>query len=232
MTSSTQNSGPIARTLRDRVADSVRRMILDGVLSPGERVSPDRLAAEFGTSAMPIREALRELESEELVEFKPYKGVFVTSISPEDAEEMYVMRAALEALGAKVGVPNLDPSRLKAMENELEKMYKAIEAEESEAYYAADRAFHETIYAAAERAGLLKKVRDMRDSSIRYSRLYEGLSGVREKALSENKDILEACKNHDVELAASLTHEHIIAAGEGVMQQTKDHLVQAPHADS
>lgn len=228
MTSPARDSEPIARTLRDRVADSVRRMILDGVLSPGERVSPDRLAAEFGTSAMPVREALRELESEELVEFKPYKGVFVTPISPEDAEEMYVMRAALEALGARVGASNLDPSILAAMENELGNMGGAIEAEESEAFYAADRAFHETIYAAAERPGLLRKVRDMRDSSARYSRLYEALPGVRERALSENKEILEACKAQDVESAARLTHEHIIAAGKSVMQEAHKHTSQPP----
>lgn len=222
MTSSAGKSPPLARTLRDRVADNVRHMILDGVLSPGERVSPDHLAAEFGTSAMPIREALRELESEELVEFKPYRGVFVTPISPEDAEETYVMRAALEALGARVGVPNLGASDLEAMEHELKNMSEAIEAEAGAEFYAADRAFHESIYAAAERPGLLRKVREMRDSSARYSRLYEGLPGVRHRALAENEGILEACKVRDVELAARLTHEHIITAGEGVMQKGQE----------
>ncbi len=62
----------------------------------------------------------------------------------------------------------------------------------------------------------------MREGSARYSRLYEGLPGARERALSENKEILEACKIQDVESAARLTHQHIIAAGEGVVRKVQD----------
>ena len=94
--------GATHQSLREVIADEVRTAILDGRFQPGERLVEDRLAAAYGVSRNPVREALRALEGEGLVVVKPRRGAFVATLSGDEAHEIIELRAALEGLSARL----------------------------------------------------------------------------------------------------------------------------------
>src|SRR2546425_10001528 len=88
------------RQLRDVVVERIRAQILQGKLTPGQWLRQERLAAELGTSYTPIREALKQLQAEGMVEHVPYRGVRVVQFSPQDVLDIYGMRSVLEGQAA------------------------------------------------------------------------------------------------------------------------------------
>ena len=88
--------------LRDVVATELRRLILDGGLKPGERLIEDRLAQQLGVSRNPIREAMRVLEAEGFLDVTARRGTFVAKLSPQQADDLFEVRLALEPLGARL----------------------------------------------------------------------------------------------------------------------------------
>ena len=112
-------------TIADSVAGRLRELILTGKLPPGTPLRLSQVAARMGVSVMPIREAIRILESERLVTIEPRRGAVVATLSIEDIEELYAVRAALEALAAKHGARNIGPEATQAMRAEFEAMVAA-----------------------------------------------------------------------------------------------------------
>ncbi|HAE59780.1 MAG TPA: GntR family transcriptional regulator, partial [Anaerolineae bacterium] len=89
------------RQLRNVVADRLRSAILEGFYKPGEWLRQEKLAQELGVSQMPVREALKELATEGLIEHVPYRGVRVIAFSPDDVGDLYAHRAFLEGRAAR-----------------------------------------------------------------------------------------------------------------------------------
>ncbi len=110
--------GALHAPLRDKVAEEIRAAILSGHFKPGDRLIEDRLAEEFGVSRNPIREAMRTLASEGLIEVTARRGAVVASLSPQEAEELLEVRATLEGANARLASRRRDPvvlDRLKAI---------------------------------------------------------------------------------------------------------------------
>jgi len=122
----TQNlSGDVAaeyRTLQNIVTDNLRSAILSGQLGPGDRLQHDDIARQFGVSRMPVREALRVLHSEGLVELRPHRGAVVVDLRPEDVAEIFEIRAMLEAQAAELAAPNLTDATIERMRGLLAEM--------------------------------------------------------------------------------------------------------------
>src|SRR5438128_11057097 len=96
------------RTMQAIVTDHVRSAILGGRYAPGARVPQDELAQQLGVSRMPVREALRVLEMEGLVELRPHRGAIVVDLRPEEIGEIFEIRAMLEGRAAALAAPRLD----------------------------------------------------------------------------------------------------------------------------
>lgn len=103
------------RPLRDVVATEMRRLILDGTLSPGERLIEDRLAEQLGVSRNPVREAIRVLEAEGFLEVVARRGCFVATLSAKQADDLFEVRLALEPLGARLAACQASPDRIARM---------------------------------------------------------------------------------------------------------------------
>lgn len=139
---------PLAHSRRaDNVAEKVRRAILDGSLRPGDPVTESQLAAEFGTSRAPVREAMRTLEEEGLVTKVPYRGAVVTEVGPEIIEEMASLRSRLEPFAVELALPALqreDFARLVEAAELLEKFVSRGDIPGSiDAHLALHRLFYE-----------------------------------------------------------------------------------------
>jgi DNA-binding GntR family transcriptional regulator len=166
----TQGSPEIGahRTLVDLAHATLRRRILDGSLAPGSRIDHEAEARRLDVSRMPIREALRRLENEGLVEIQSHRAAYVRPLSADDLEDLYVLRIALEGTAGRLGAERLDEQSLARMKALLPKMATIVEQGDRTAWLEADAAFHETLYAAARQRRLFSVVKGLRDEASRY----------------------------------------------------------------
>ena len=104
------------KSLRGQVFDKIRSDILNGKYKRGEELVESSIGKELGISRTPVREAIRQLELEGLVQLVPNKGAFVTGISEKDVRDIYLIRARLEGLAARMAAKNITPELLDAME--------------------------------------------------------------------------------------------------------------------
>lgn len=128
-----------------RVADALRTAILDGHYAPGDRIRQEDLAERYGASRVPVREALRTLESEGLVTLVANTGAWVAEISLAECEEMYQIRERIEPLLLRFNVPLVPADELAR----LEQLASAMETADVEEFLALDRDFHLSCYAFA-----------------------------------------------------------------------------------
>ena len=130
-------------------ADAIRKMVLSGKLAPGERLIEERLTEELGISRPPLREALRLLQQEGLIETRPRRGSVVTTMTDQDVFEILTLRSAYERLAVELGVPVQDPKRLEVCRQALHRMEEFAAVEDRGALVEAAYAFHASIVALA-----------------------------------------------------------------------------------
>jgi DNA-binding GntR family transcriptional regulator len=130
----------LAQLRRDRLVDgvyeSLRQVILNGAMRPGERLKPDSLSEKFGVSLTPVRQAIQQLANEGLVEIRPRSGTFVAQLSALDIEETFEIRCALECLAAEKAVKNISRQNLRRLGHLLKSLGKPLKD-------GADRTAHE-----------------------------------------------------------------------------------------
>jgi DNA-binding GntR family transcriptional regulator len=195
----------------DDVYERVRTAILDGELAPGAVMSQVALAEELGISRTPLREALRMLQSERLVEAEPNRRVRVAPMSPADLEELYVVRVTLEAEALRLSVPRLTPEDLARLEGSMAEMAHYAEAKDYRRWGGPHRQFHRALTAHAG-----GRVNDMLgqlfDHAERYRRLHIG-HGPSAWATAGHREILDACKAGDRDQSAGLLASHLARTG-------------------
>src|SRR5215831_189024 len=117
------------QTLTAAVADRLRDKILRGDLREGEQLRQHTIAAEFDVSRIPVREAFRQLEAEGLIEIIDHRGAVVAALSPDEIEELFDIRAALEGVTLRRAVPRLTDEDLERAERALEAYEQALNDE-------------------------------------------------------------------------------------------------------
>ncbi|WP_222710808.1 GntR family transcriptional regulator [Quadrisphaera setariae] len=138
-----------APSLVQLAVEQLRRMILSGALAEGERLTEERLTEELGISRPPLREAMRTLQQEGLIEVRPRRGAVVTTLTEQDVMEILTLRSALERLAVELGVPVTDPARLERCRAALARMEREAEAADRGALVSAAYDFHSALVALA-----------------------------------------------------------------------------------
>jgi DNA-binding GntR family transcriptional regulator len=138
-------------TKKDYIVEEVRSMIRSGDLARGERIHQDALAEQFNTSITPVREALRQLEAEGLLDSSPHRGVRVSETSAEAQDGVYVARRLLESFATQLAAQRFTRRDIARAREMIEEMRVAGEAGDSAAVRRINRDFHFLIY---ERAGI------------------------------------------------------------------------------
>jgi DNA-binding GntR family transcriptional regulator len=142
--------GSAHQPLRDVVTAELRRLILAGELTPGERLVEDRLAERLGVSRNPVREAIRVLAAEGFVEVTPRRGAAVSRLPPEEAEELFDVRLALESLTARLSARKVTPASAARLRGVLESARVAVDEGRLDQVADLNTAFHAAV---AETAG-------------------------------------------------------------------------------
>jgi len=201
------------RTLTDSVARRLRDLIIEGHLPPGTPLRLQALASRLGVSVMPVREALRLLEAERLVAVSPHRGATVLQVSSDEVEEIYVMRAALERLAARVAMTRISADAIRSLRSQFEAMAAAAADEDLDRFSVEDRRFHRLLYAAAGREGLYARILDLSQSSLRATNLAYGIWRPLLLGLEAHRPILEAIEAGEPEEVARLTFGHVTEGG-------------------
>jgi DNA-binding GntR family transcriptional regulator len=188
--------------------EQLRASILDGSRAAHSLIRQEDLAAAYGVSRMPVREALRALEAEGLVVNRPSRGVVVAPLDPEEALEIFDIRASLEALAMRRSIPRMNDSQRAAAVTALQSLEKAS----AETASAAHRAFHLSLSAAAGDR-LLKLIAQYIDAAGRYLLVEATLIGTVDEDRYEHRALLEAALAGDVRGAARLVERHVAGTG-------------------
>lgn len=196
-------------SLRGRVYNILRENILNGKYAPGDNLIEMKIAAELNVSRTPVREALRQLELEGLIESIPNKGVTVKGITVKDMEDIYKIRVLLEGLAAKLAVENIADDEIKKLQEIYDLMEFYTAKNDINAISKLNTEFHDVIYAATKSNVLQHILKDFQ-FYVKWAR-HESLSspGRKEEALKEHLSILEAFKNKDLEAAGVSLKIHV-----------------------
>ncbi|MFQ5857212.1 MAG: GntR family transcriptional regulator [Anaerolineae bacterium] len=196
------------------MTERLREAILRGHLKPGQRLDQNEIAEALNVSRSPVRDALRTLAVENLVELYPHRGAVVAELSPEELEEIYFIRGVLEGMAARLGAPKMDEDRIATVQTILEEMEKTSDLDR---WLELNRRFHHTIYQVANRPRLLSIIENLRNTSAPYIRQFIAFSEHMAEARVSHRRIFEACANRDGLLAQEETQKHLKAVCEGVL---------------
>ena len=205
--------------LSSRVYHQIRSEILKGTLIPGESVTEMGLAKDCGVSRTPVREALRQLELEGLVELIPNKGAVILGISPEDICDIYQIRAMLEGSVAERAAQKATDEDVKKLTEILDLTEFYISRQNLQQLQAMDGQFHQLIYEMSGSRMFRRVLKDLhyyigltRDASLKSE-------GRAVQSVKEHRAVLEAISHHDGERAKELMTLHVNKALENVLKR-------------
>ena len=195
-------------SLADQVFEKLEDDIITGVYPRGEILTELKLVEQLGVSRTPIREALRRLEQERLIE-DCSKGSVVLGITTEDLEDIMNIRQRIEGLAAYYATKNLTPESAKRFKqiSDLQDFY--YEKQDMDNLRKMDDAFHEAIYELSGRTVIRDTLQPLHHKTQRYRRISMADPQRVENTMREHKAMYEAIVSSNAELAAELTEKHI-----------------------
>jgi DNA-binding GntR family transcriptional regulator len=215
---------PLRRqTLAGMTLDSLRDRILHGRFPEGEPLRQDAIAEELGVSRIPVREALRQLESEGLVTFHPHRGAVVSTLSLEEITELFELRAEIESDLLRRAVPRMttaDDARAREILGTYE---SALEAGEVSRWGEMNWQFHSALYAPSKRLYTLNILSKLHQHADRYLRMQLALTHGESRARAEHRAIASAARKRDVRKASQLMRDHILDAGKTLVTFLEEH---------
>lgn len=214
------------RQLRKLVADQLRTAILEGRFKPGEWLRQEKLAQELNVSQMPVREALKELAAEGLIEHVPYRGARVVEFAVDDVTDLYEHRAFLEGRAAEFAashITRVEMEELKLMATQM----AALPPEQIAQYRKINRAFHELIFRTSQHEYLIRTLTQMWEAFP--TMLIGNFAVTAQQPLperdqqdhEEHLSIIAALEAHDEGQAREAMRAHILSAAHHLIQSLK-----------
>ena len=207
--------------LYQEVAERLRQRIFAHELKPGQWIDEQSLAEQYGISRTPLREALKVLAAEGLVELRPRRGCYVTEISSQDLDDIFPLMALLEgrcAVDAVHKAKTEDVARLQTIHERLE---VAAREGKIDAFFEANQEFHRLIQELAGNRWLLSVIQDLR-KVLKLSRLHSlSLEGRLQQSLDEHRAIMAAFAAGDALAAERQMHDHLLSGREALAKMIR-----------
>lgn len=196
-------------SLRGKVYESIREDILSGKYPQNTELKEAAIGAELGVSRTPVREALRQLELEGLVNIIPNRGAFVNRITAKDVQDIYIIRSMLEGQCARWATEYITEEQLEGLEETLCLSEYHTKKGNYEKLYELDSLFHEQLYRASNSRILNHVLSDFHDYVKRVRRVTLATRGRSVKSTEEHRAIFEAVRDRDADRAEALAKEHV-----------------------
>lgn len=202
--------------LRERVRQELQSRIVDGRLLPGDRIFEQDLAAELGVSRVPVREAIRMLQSEGFVDVPPgRRGVFVRGLDRRQAQELFEVREALEVHAARLAAERAEPGDVAALADLAEQARRAFEAGEIEAMSDANAAFHDTLVQLSGNELLATMLEPLHG---RLAYLFR-MNLEPDRVCREHEELQAAISAGDADRAAAVAKQHVLSSRRMVLER-------------
>jgi DNA-binding GntR family transcriptional regulator len=194
------------RTAPEVVAEYIRDAIYRNELRPGQQLQQEELAVKFGISRIPVRDALRQLQGEGLVDLYPNRGAFVSNPGVDELREVFGLRILLETFALRKAVPNFTKPELELCASLLTQLESVANRAD---WSRIDQEFHASLYAPCRQGRTLGLIENLRGCVNRFYYLYLSPESYGPDCLREHRQILKACQKRDPELAAKLLEAHL-----------------------
>lgn len=197
------------RSLVDQVGEALRQEILSGQFGPSERLVIDTLAQRYGVSQIPVREALRGLEGEGLVEFRSGSGTVVADITRDELAELYELRRLIEPFVLRRAAARFDERTFQDTRELLDILTSTTPSRDSDRWWQAHFEFHEALLRPGYTPWSERFLRLIWQAVERYQRLYALVFGDVARANHEHEQLLEAALTGDVDLLVEVWINHL-----------------------
>lgn len=199
--------------LHERVAQQIRQLIISRELAPGEKIRVAELAEDFDVSLTPLREALKVLEKENLVELTTNRGARVADISVDGTRSLFEVISRLEALAAELAAARISADRLAQLEELHAKMRAHHESGELSEYFQLNRQIHDLVVAAANNPDL-ERVRTSLSAHVERARFLSAATpGHRDRSMADHEELMVALRAGDSLAARDIWQRHLERAG-------------------
>ena len=210
------------RSLVEIIFRQLEGMILSGKIQPGERINESKLSTVLGVSRAPIREALRLLASNGILEVRANRGVFVRDLQINEVEGLYDIRAALDVLAGERAAKRIDEEHLQVLHKWMQEMAVCVEANDADVYYRANIAFHAAIVEISGNTNLLSIYEGVCKRMSLFRRISLSLPGHLRLSLQRHKKIIEAIQSKNSVKAASVMRNHTLGAKKALLCAIRD----------
>jgi DNA-binding GntR family transcriptional regulator len=201
------------RTVAAEAAEILRQRILSGEIRAGQPIRQEQIAQELGVSRIPLREALKQLEAEGFVTIAPHKGAVVSTLSAEEAEELFALRLQLEHWLLREAIPRMregDFAHLDAIIDESRAPDNLARWGEL------NWQFHEALYRPAGRPLSLRFLKRIHDNLDRYLRLQIAITRDWDRAYRDHQDLVAYSRERNVDAALALLEDHILGTAKAL----------------
>lgn len=197
------------KPMRDVVYESLKEIIIEGKIPLGERIVEKEFADRLNISRTPVREALRKLEMDDLVEYIPRTGVVVKKIGKEDVIEIYKIRKVLEILAYKSAAENITKDKVKKIQDLLDETERQDQAGNVETVFAMFREFNNHIYDMSKMYRLKNMIDDLNQYLKRFRRISIGGEERRTQAIQEHRMLLDTLIKKDLTKMEQIIEKHL-----------------------
>ncbi len=203
--------------LRDVVFNNLRDAILNGSLKPGERLMENHLAEKLGVSRTPVREALRMLEIEHLVELIPRKGAQVLDLSTTDLRNVLEIRSTLEALALKLACGNVPKEKIQKLKDLNEAFIENFDKKDYEGAARCDEEFHNIILECTGNDRLVQILSNLRLQVYRYRIVYIKIADNLDTIIKHHSDMVYAIENNLPKMGEEVAKDHVKYQNEALL---------------
>ena len=223
------SQGDLARwsTKADFAYEALRQAIVTGVLEPTQQINPKQVAADLGMSIIPVREAMRRLEQDELLIIRPYIGAEVKELPIDELCENLLIRSQLESLAAELATPLMNETTLGKLKDQIDLQNACVTEKQFEKFGALNRQFHMTIYEIVKERRLIKLIDQLWDQVPRAACVFTLVPERAVIVVEEHIRIFEALRDRNAELAGRLVRDHKLG-GRAVVANVLDQIEKKP----
>lgn len=211
------------KPLREVIFNTLREAIIVGELKPGERLMEVQLAEKMGVSRTPVREAIRKLELEGLVEMIPRKGAHVADLSVKDIMDVLEVRATLDGLATALSASRITEDEIKELKHVQSQFANYVEKENLQGTIKKDVEFHDIIYRSSRNDKLIQIANNLREQVQRFRVIYLKDYGSPKDIVKEHSEIFEAVLRKDSEAARIAAKKHIKNQEVSIIKAIKKH---------
>jgi len=201
----------VHRTLSSAIAEQLRQAILSGTHAAGSQLRQDALAAQYGVSRIPVREALFQLEAEGLVQIAPHKGAIVSTFSRAEVDDVFDLRVLLEPRLLRHSAPLLTDADYADIAQLDAAFATAIAQQDIARWGELNARFHQALYRHAPQPRTLSIVTQLLQTSERYTRVQMRRASALPRAEREHRKLLQLCRSGQVDTACAYLAQHIEA---------------------